>query len=294
MARVPTPPIAPRTGLWGLGFRFDLISLRFDKLRNDIKDVWLIGTWLSYPFYAIGYYFSAAKVLVWQADDSLVDAITWIKGIVDGNTVIDILERLWWEFRFLRADPVGWVRTKIDEVSGELQWLRIDPIGWTRSRFYLALPEFSSILNNSAFWVYSRLIQWKPDFGTFIRNPRGYIRDKVLSSFSSIRALDWNPSQTVIDWLTSQSPWFHSFMVNPSGTIVDLMTRNNYNLGLLISNPVQWFKQRLASVLGMQTYELDDFIPSLIKRFFSAILGNQAGLLDYVKTAVCDIILRFI
>jgi len=294
MAHVPPPTIAPRTGLWGLGFRFELIALRFDKLDNDTKDVWLLGKWLSYSFYAIGYYFFAARDLVWSADDSLVDAISWIKGITDGNVIVDILERLWYEFRYLKADPIGWVRTKIDQVSGELRFLRTDPYGWMRSRLYLAIPAFYSILGNSGWWVYSKLTERYPELGAFIRNTTGFIRDKIIGTFAWARALDWNPSQTVIDWLTSRAPWFHSFIVNPSVTLVDLLLRYNYDFGLLVSNPLQWFKQRLASVLGMSQADIDNFIPSLIRRLFSAILSNQAGLLDYVEHAVCELILRFI
>lgn len=294
MANVPLPPIAPRTALWGLGFKFELIAQRFDKLRNDIQDIWLIGTWLSYPFYAIGYYMFQARDLVWQADDTLVEVITWIKGITEGNVIIGILEHLWYEFRYLKADPIGWVSAKIDQVSGELRHLRLDPLGWIRTRFRVAMPEFTSLLNNGAYWVYSRLIEWKPEFGDFIRNTHGYIRDKVLSLFGWARELETNPAQMIINRISGYAGWFMTFLQDPAGFIYRELTAYNWELRLLLTDPTQWVKEKIGSILGISTADMDNFVPFLIKRMFSLILSNHQGLLDYTKEALINLVLRYI
>lgn len=170
MAHVPTPPTAPRTGLWGLGFRFEIIALRFELMYNAVKDVAFVGKALAWPFYLLSHYFNIARDKSWEADQELVYAITWVKGLVERSTIADILERIWGEFTFLRYDPIGWVRAKIDQVSGELRFLRNDPYGWIRSRLYLALPVFYSLLGNSGWWVYSKLSERFPEIGAFIRD----------------------------------------------------------------------------------------------------------------------------
>lgn len=294
MAHVPNPPTAPRTGLWGLGFRMEIIALRFASMYEDTKNVWVIGKYLSWPFYFLSIYFNIARDKCWDADQELVFAITWVKGLVEGSTIADILERIWHEFAFLRWDPVGWIRAKIDQVSGELRFIRTDPYGWMRSRLYMALPVFYSLLGNSGWWIYSKLNERYPEIGSFIRDSWGYIRNKVLSIFSWSRSLDANPVQYVINLINGQTGWFWSFISNPRQFIIDKLLEQSYDIRLLLTNPKQWIKGQIASLLGMQVYEMDTFISSLIKRAFGVVLSNQGGMLDYVKEGLVNLILRFI
>lgn len=294
MAHIPTPPIAPRTGLWGLGFRFELIASRFYNIYESIKYVWLIGKWLAWPFYLLSAYFYSARDKSWEADSSLVNAISWIKNIIEGSAIIDILEVLWWEFRYLRADPVGWVRAKIDRVSGELRFIRQDPYGWMRSRLYLALPIFYLLLGNSGWWIYSKLNARYPEIGSFIRDTWGFIRNKVISVFYWARELDIDPGTAVIGWINRYVGWFWSFIWSPSSFIKEQLSNTSWDLRVLLSDPRLWVKEQVASILGLNTYEMDNFVVSIIKRMFSAILSNQAGLIDYIKHTACELFLRYI
>lgn len=294
MANAPMPPIAPRTGLWGLGFRFEIIGLQFGKMYESTKDVWLIGKWLAWPFYILSFYFLIARDKSWEADSTLVSVQTWIKGIIEGSTLIQLLEHLWWEFRYLRADPIGWVRAKIDQISGELRYLRLDPYGWIKSRLYFAFPVFYSLLGNSGWWVYNELSKRYPIIGDFIRDPWNTTRIIVLTMFGLLRDLEIDPSYKVIDWISRRFGWFWSFMQDPSGFIVGRFASYNYFLHTLVTDPNRWVKERIASVFGMDYAEMDNFTTSIIKRMFLAVLGNRSGLLDYSKNAICELILRFI
>lgn len=294
MAHVPLPPITPRTGLWGLGFRMEVIATRFYNLYKDIIDVWLIGKWLGWPFYFLSVYFNNARDKCWEADQDLVNAKTWIKGLVEGSIIADILERIWYEFSFLRRDPVGWVKAKIDQVSGELRFLRQDPYGWIRSRLYLALPVFYSLLGNSGWWVYNELSNRYPIIRELVNDPWGFVRERVLGAFWWASYLQGNATYAVINWINGHVGWFWQFLNSPSGFILEKVKAYNYSSWQLFNDPVSWVKEKLASILGMRPYEMDNFVSSLIKRAFSAVLANQGGLLDYVKEAMVNLILRFI
>jgi len=263
-------------------------------MYEDTKDVWLIGKWLSWPFWFLSVYFNVARDKSWEADQDLVYAITWVKGLVDGNVIGDILEKIWFEFSFLKRDPIGWVRAKIDEVSGELRFLRLDPMGWMRSRVYFAFPVFHSLLGNSGWWVYNELNKRYPEIGSFIRDTWGFIRGKVLSLFWWARELETNPTRMIIDRINAQVGWFWSFMQNPSDFIVNRFASYNYLLHQMLTDPNRWVKDRMATVLGINPNEMDNLVVTLIKRMFSAVLGNQSGLLDYTKEAIVSLILRFI
>ena len=294
MANVPNPPITPRTGLWGLGFRFEIMSLRMARLSDDLYDVWLIGKWLCQPFSLISVYLNNARDKSWQADSELVDAKNWIKGLIEGWTIIHVLEQLWWEFRYLRTDPRGWVAAKIDQISSELRYIRLDTYGWLRTRLYWAFPVFYNLLGNSGWWVYNELDKRYPDIGSFIRDSWGYIYNKVLGIFQWARDLQNNPSNTVIGWINNRTGWFWDFITNPYGTIYTFMSNINVDFRLLINNPVEWFKSKLSDSLGMSRYELNNLPVSLVRRMFSVILNNQDGLLDYTKEAIINLVLRFI
>lgn len=294
MAHAPTPPTEPRTGLWGLGFRMDLIGLKFRNIYNDTKEVWLIGKWLSWPFYHISNYFYSARDKSWEADSTLVWVKTWVKGLIEGSTIVDILEVLWFEFRYLRADPVGWVSAKIDQISGELRFLRTDTIGWLRSRLYFAFPTFYALLGNSGWWIYSKLSERYPEIGLFIRDTWGFIRNKVLRIFWWARELQSNPPNAIINWVNSRAPWFWGFITSPHQTFYDFIINITPDLRLMILEPQRWIKEKLSVILGLNYYEMDNFIPSLIKRMLGLILSNYGGLLEYAKQSLCDFILRFI
>lgn len=294
MAHTPTPPITPRTGLWGLGFRMEVISSRFYTLYQDIANVWMLGKWLAWPFYLLSVYFNNTRDKCWEADQSLVFAITWVTGLIEGTVIADILERIWYEFTFLRNDPIGWVRLKIDQVSGELQFLRNDPYGWMRSRLYAALPVFYNLLGNSGWWVYNELSNRYPIIKDLVNDPWGFIRERVLGVFSWARELNINPTTSIIGWINSYVGWFWSFLWNPSQFIYNKLKQYNYDIYVLFTDPIRWIKEKVATLLGMSSYELDTFIPSLIKRAFSIVLSNQGGLLDYVEQALVNLILRFI
>lgn len=294
MAHAKPPDIAPRTGLWGLGFRMEVIASNFYNLYQDILGAWIVGKWFAWPFYFMSLYFNIARDKCWEADQDLVFAISWVKGITEGSTLIDILEVLWYEFRYLRADPVGWVRAKIDQVSVELSFLRQDPYGWMRSRLYLALPVFYSLLGNSGWWIYSKLDERYPEIGEFIRDSWGFIYNKVLSLFSWARELNSNPTNAVIQWVHNRTGWFWSFVNDPTGFIVNRLKHYNYEIYNLLTYPKNWFKVKLAERLGMDHTELDTFIPSLIRRAFGSVLSNEGGMLEYVQEAMVNLILRFI
>ena len=132
------------------------------------------------------------------------------------------------------------------------------------------------------------------EIGNFIRDSWGFIYNKVLNIFGWARELNWNPTATVLNWLSVVAPWIRDFIYNPSGFIYDRVKNNNANIYVLLTDPVRWFKEKLCILLGMSSYELDVFIPSLIRRGFSAVLSNQAGLLDYVQEALVNLVLRFI
>jgi hypothetical protein len=272
----------------------EVIASRFYTLYEDIRDVWMLGKWLAWPFYYLSSYFNNARDKCWEADQDLVFAITWVKGLIEGNLIADILERIWYEFTLLRNDPVGWVKAKIDQVSGELRYLRLDPLGWIQSRLYFAFPIFYTLLGNSGWWIYSKLNERYPEVGSFIRDTWGYLKSRIINIFFWARELDINPSTAVIGWINNRIGWFWSFVNSPSVFVYERLKRRNYDINLLLTNPIQWVKEKVGFVLGMNTYEMDNFTVSIIKRMFSAILSNQAGLIEYVRHTVCELILRYI
>ena len=94
--------------------------------------------------------------------------------------------------------------------------------------------------------------------------------------------------------INNQTGWFWDFIHNPTWFIYNKIRSYNWDIHLLLTDPVGWFRAKLASLLGMSSYELDTFLPSLIKRGFSVVLSNQGGMLEYVKEALVTLILRFI
>jgi len=294
MANAPTPPSTPPTPLWGLGFRLESIGRYFESLYYDIADIWLLGKWLSWPFYLIYWSFSEAKGLCWDADRSLGWVTTWVMGLVEGSTFGELLDSLSWHYQQIRTDPISWVARWFKAIRWELRQLVDNPTTFVSDRLFGRFPILYTLAYNAFGYISDSLFSAYPYMREFFRYPLSRVREWVCNTWRWLDELDRDRSNTLVTWLSWGTWWFRDFLNNPSGFILQRLKYASWELNELLTNPVQWLRDQVASAIGVYPHELRDLPLTLFRKLITLIVASRGSLLDELESAFCAIVLKFI
>lgn len=294
MAVIRPPPTPARSPLWSLSFKVEVIQSKFYILYLDINDVWLIGDWLSWPFYLISYYMGQAVSLIRDSDSWIVSNRSWIESLYDGSQFTEIL----------------------DSISNNLRWLRIDPLGFVRHYISLMSIDLIRIVENNLDWVREKVGQTYPAIMDIQYNPDGWFKSVIRRTYGQAIAFLDNPQPTVRLWVSQLSPflsgiisggysyiisqfnartyWFESFLSNPLDFIYIRIHQLYPQLGPIMINPEFWIRRNVAVILGLsvnETYSLSAMLGVIILRRINEQISLQR---DTIKNLVCAIIIRYI
>jgi hypothetical protein len=288
------PPLEPRTAMWGMALRFQVISSRFNSLYENTRDIWLIGLHLSWPFYLLSTYFTKIANFCFQVDDKLVNVISWVKGIVEGDTLRQLLESLSFDLRYLLRDPFGWFLYRLDDISIIYRQLRDDPYGFIKNKLFASLPIFWDIIYNTRNWLFEKLREMSGDLVWFISNPFDYLRYALSALYNWFYLLDLDPVSAIIDWLSGRIWWFRDFLYNPSNRIIQFIRDYNWELSEFISNPIRWVKERVYDSLELDMYSTEPITLLLIRKIINQLTHIPTNVVDTLFTQFVDFIIRFI
>lgn len=294
MANIQPPPIQPRTALWGLGFALEKVSLRFKSIYESIRDTWLLGPYLAWPFYYLYLFFNEAKQKSWEADDKLVEIATWVNGIINGTVIRDILDFLSYNYTRLRNDPIGLIRDILSYVSYEFTLIRIDPYNWVKNKVLAVWPIVYDLIYGTRNWLLNVLGQNFPLLYQLFVNPFGTLRNWILSLFYWAREFNSNVIQSIISFISQRAWWFSGFITAPVSTLINLIKQQNFSLGQFLDNPIQWVKYRIMDFFGIPYGQEYNVVSELIKKAMLILAINQGGILILLEKHLCDIIVYFL
>lgn len=294
MAVIRPPPTPARSPLWSLSFKVEVIQSKFYELYKDIADVWLIGDWLSWPFYFISYYMGQAVSIIREGDTWIVKNRSWIESLYDGSQFGEIL----------------------DSISNNLRWLRIDPLGFVRHYVSVMSVDLIRIVENAPDWLRDRVGQVYPTIRDLQYNPIGLISHYVRQAYGQAVSFLDNPRSTVRLWVTQLSPflsgiisggyayilaqfnarayWFSRFLSNPLDFVYSRIQQIYPQLPVVMNNPEQWLRQHIALILGIsigETYSFGSQLALIILRKINEQIGSHR---ETIKTLVCSIIIKFL
>jgi len=294
MAVIPTPQLTPRTALWGLGFRFERIGLDFQNLYYDVREVWLIGKWLGYPFWVFGWGMLQARDNCWDTDNQLVKIQSWINHLVDGWGIIEIIETLSYNLRQVINNPRQFVRTFVEQLSFDFRMLVLDANLWFRAKFNTNYPDLFSIVRNPYQWLRDRIYDTWPGLVTFFISPTSTVLGWIRYNYPFISDLMNNPSGKILDWIEQRYPWFYYLMTNPTNFVINRIKLYSWQLGVFIDDPRQWFIARLSDILGIPEIDFNDFPRAIFRIVRDLILSSFGSFQEEIEDSIISIILIFI
>jgi len=293
MANVQPPPITKRSPLWGLSFKVESIASRFTTLCQDIRDIWLIGQWLYYPFYWIAYYLTQAVTAIREADQWVAEHRAQLESLFNGSKFSELLNAVSSNLSWIRSDPLGWLRTQISYLSRDLIEIIVNARSWIRNRIKEIYPRLEEINNSPNSWIRSLVLQTFGLGAQLIIDPIGTLRHIITNISPFLGGLLSSGISYVIQEINTQNGWFRQFINNPTQTIRQFLTQINPDVNNLINNPKQWYKEKLATLLGISVLDTDTLSTTLGLIVIEKIKININQYRDRFKQAFCDIIMKF-
>lgn len=290
MPHVGAPILPPKTVLNVIGDKVMLIAGDMLALYHKVKDVWLLGPYLRWPFWWLWFYCDSIATKFYQADDLVRELKRWIDGMIEGTVFEDILYWLSSEFRSIRFAPGSWVKRMFQNISHET-WQMINvPVVWVLDRLQGYITWFYAFRTDPITTVIGWLTTRHPWLSQFLLNTMYFIRDKVYDGIGFLRQLRDSPQNRVIDWLASWYAWIRSFLIDPLGFIVEKVKAFRADVRLFFDNPIAWAKEKVKQVTGWTDIDLSD-IPFYV---FRRVLDNAEGYVERRYAVFREVAIRVI
>ena len=294
MPVIGRPSETPATPLFSFGWWLGSFANNLNDLGNRIEDVFIIGTWLASPFKTMAWILHIAENQVYRADDFLINVWTWVNGLIEGQTFLDLLYWASGHFWAIRHQPVTWVKAQLGQIGYWFGWLMFDPKSFI-SHFLRELVWFGGLLiDNPTGFVshFIRSIVWH--VGLFLDNPVSFINHFIRSISWHIGLLIDNPQAFVRHFLIALQPLLDWFIFNPRDFIIQQVKLYNPELAQFIDNPMNWLRHKLLWLLKFDWSFFDDPIVYLFRKMIERIETLLEPHLEKIKELVINILLRYI
>jgi hypothetical protein len=293
MTHTAPPVYPPPTLLEKVAGYFKSVSDDFYTLYERVKDVWLLGTHLRWPFYWLYFYFKNVSDNLYTVDHTIRRLKQWIDGIIEGTVFEDLIDWLSYHFRTIRIDPVGWVKARFANISHEAWQLLYVPSVWVFDRIKSWLPWWDDFRYNPSKFIIDRITLSYPWLGSFLSNVVSFISDRVFEGIAFLRNLRDNPQQTIIDWLTSWYIWIREFLSNPMWFIIQKIKDYSVEVRLMIDDPYAWVKSKIKNIMGWSDFDISDITFYVFSRFLQRANDYVEQRYNQVRDVAVDIIMRF-
>lgn len=293
MAHIALPPLPPKTVLEKIGDKFKDIADDFYALYNALKDIWLLGTYLRWPFYWLYTYFTYVSNKFYQADDLLRDLKRWIDGIAEGTVFEDLLYWVSSHFRSIRYSAESWVKTRFQNISHSAWQLLNTPTVWVFDRISEWITWFNEFRTDPRTTIVKWLTEKYPWLSLFLFNALSFIVDKVFAGISFLRDLRDRPQLTIVDWLALWYSWIRSFLADPLNYIVGRVKAFRSDIAFFFDNPIAWAKEKIKQVMGWTDIDISDIAYSILRKILINAIAYVNREYAMVRQRVCDIIMMF-
>lgn len=293
MPHTPLPSYPPPTVLEKISDYFKSVADDFYALYERFEDVWLLGTYLRWPFWWLHHYFNNVSSNFHSADHLIRDLKRWIDGLTDGNVFEDLLYWISYHFRSIRNDPVGWVRARFTAISHEAWQILSVPTVWVFDKIKAWIPWWDEFRYNPAKFVIDKFTSTYPWFSSFLFNALSFIVDNVYAGIGFLRQLRDAPQNTIIDWIVQWYGWFRDFLYNPMWFIIGKIKEYSVELRLLIDDPYFWVRSKIKSIMGWSDFDISDIAFYMFSRFLQRANDYVERKYETVRNVAIDIIMRF-
>lgn len=293
MPVVPQPPTPPAGRLWWAGWYLRSFADRLERLGRDIRNTWLIGQYLAYPFILIASYARATAEHLFRADDTVLNIERWIYSLIDGWNFINLLYWASYHFRLIRNDAKGWLRYILSLWGWRLALLVQSPWQFVNLMIREVSHWIGYVIDNPFFFVDYWLRQLRWFIGFFLDNPVAFLREFVGQIAWHVAFFIHDPLGFVRHYVRQLSPNIGLLIDNAHLWLFQELMGISYDVAQFISNPSDYIKRRVAEMFGFSPAFWSDPIYYLSEAIINVMMQRLWNFRDRLKTLAIDIILSF-
>ncbi len=293
MAVVPPPGGNVDTRLFTVAWNISYVADKFLHIGNSIKDVFIIGSWLSTPFLSVG-------TLLWSVASKLIssgnvigDWLNWIRYIIDGNGFINLLRWASWHYEQIRLNVGNWLKLVLPLVQWWFGLFVNNPKEWL-NYFIRQLSWVMGLFIDNPYELINHLLRGLRGWlGQFLDNPRDYIIGLLSQIMPELWSFLINPYTYILTKLAQGIFDFNGFRFSPGNWIIYRLTEVNGALWELLREPELFVKRRVGRMLGLPDYAWDNPLFFLINSLLEKLRQYRNHFADLIKETAIDFILLF-
>jgi len=293
MAHVPRPSGRPSTPLWLVGWNIDGISRRFKNLAEDISGVWLLGSWLASPFYAVGVTLSWAADKLFDADNYLSEISVWVNGLVGGSTFTDLLYYVSGHFAMIRFNAKGWVLGQLNSLHWEIAYFAVNPLDYFKWKIGTLIWNFPVLIANPWGWFKSLAWVFFPTLYPFLVNPYSAARNFLYNNFYPLWQVLFYPSTWLRNLIWANFPDLYQLLTNPALWLTFKIAGLFPVAYPILSDPEKWLKEQIRQMLGLPYGFWFDPAGSLTKMIMDYIEARLLHMANRLSRLAIALIIHF-
>lgn len=232
-----------------LAYYAGLLRVVFLNLAIAIDQVWLLGDYLAYPFYATAERFAILEAEFYNLSGDWYGFYTWLIGKLD----------------------IGGVLASLEEYAEDLISFIRDPDYYFRNLIYTKFPALKGLFEDPIAYVLEVIIQYTGFDYDFIFHPVQWIEDIVNRVTGSIQDFISNPHAFIVDRLSEIMPTFYDLITDARRWVVDRVVEEFPYIYDLLSDPQSFIEDRIMDILENVKDRYEGRILKLVENILQAI-----------------------
>lgn len=294
MAVVPTPHPSSRTYLWYVGEYLRQLKNRIRDVARAIDDIFIIGDYLSGPFYDWSWYIGVASDFLFQTDDFIRSLKGWLDGIYDGWNFINLIYWASWHFREIRNNAVNWVKYRLGEGSYWLYWLVWNPQQFINDFIRHVAYWLTRFIDNPEGTINELVRRLKWWIGYFLDNPRGWLIRELQGLMGDILNFLYSPIGYILGILRNRIVDFDLLLSSPQNWVIRQLIKQIPELISFWNNPTEYLKTRIRVWFGLPPQFWHNPQLFLMYHLMDGLERYLVHLISRIARITIEIILRFI
>ena len=294
MAVVPTPGGKVDTRLFSTAWQITYVADMFIHVGNSIRNVFIIGGWLSSPFLSIGSFLWQVAYKLISADNIIGEWLNWIRYIIDGNGFINLLRWASWHYEQIRINVGNWLKLVLPLVAWWFGLFVNNPREWLNYFIRQLSWVMGLLLDNPTEFINRFLRALRYWYGQFLDNPRDFIIGLLAQVMPEIWSFLTNPLWYIFNKIGQLIFDFNGFRINPGNWIVYRLSEFNWLLSELLREPEMFIRRRVGKMFDLPDYAWSNPLFYLLEFLLQKLRQSLNHFANTIKELFIDFILLFI
>lgn len=291
----PEQPV-PSEGLGNpLQYIMDAIGVvrdLFFTTSDAIKEVYLLGEWLSTPFATVALWLDTLWSAVEIFGSYIAFILFWVEAIIYGDGLGYLLCVIWSGFYELIDDPLNFILEWIYSVYDWIYDFLDDPIGFISSLVSFILSEIEEFIADPLGYIESVVRYIFPLLEFFWDDPIGFILEQLAFLYSWLYDFLIDPLAFILQLIGYEISHWYDFLYFPVDWIISLLGEFSNEVYEFLQDPFGYVYSIVQSLLGDITFDPFEIGLALLEQLIQIAIDNLLWVIDSLEELIVEFIVE--